>query len=238
MPPPFTVRPFSAENLFEQLSSHPLPRQLARSQRNTRANILPATSRKLGQKQLSPKNITLTEITLMIFLSFTSSVLSVTNTFASGYIFFPHLWMRHRLLIKNEAGTDGESFQKSYLGFTVARPLPGAVIGRTALITYPNDGGRRHYTALRAYKANFFGIELQVQSLAFQEQDKALAACATVALWSCFHKASELFQTPAPTPAEITRAANRLVNQVRPLPSHGLEVHQMCTRYPPYRSGA
>src|SRR4029077_8601062 len=98
-----------------------------------------------------------------------------------------------------------------------------------ALTTYPDDGGRRHYTALRTYTANFFGIELHVDSLAFQEQDKALAACATVALWSCLHKASELFQTPRPTPAEITRAANRLVNQVRPIPSQGLEVHQMCT---------
>jgi len=75
---------------------------------------------------------------------------------------------------------------------------------------------------------HLFGIDLEVDSLAFQEQDKALAACATVALWSCFHKASELFQTFLPTPGEITRAASYLLNH-RPIPSRGLDVNQMCT---------
>lgn len=122
-----------------------------------------------------------------------------------------------------------ERIQKSYLGFIVARPLPQAIIGRTVLKTYPEDGGRRNYTATRKYSANLYGIELTVTSLAFQEQDTVLAACATVSLWSAFHKTKELFGPHSPTPADITRAANSVIYNSRPIPSHGLIVEQICS---------
>ena len=101
-----------------------------------------------------------------------------------------------------------EELKLSYLGFVVARPLPNAIVGRTLLRTYPPDNGRRHYTVVRRYVANVLGLEFMVESLPFQEQDTVLAACATVALWSAFQKTSELFGTPAPRPATITRTAN------------------------------
>ena len=116
----------------------------------------------------------------------------------------------------------------SYVGFVVARPLPDAVIGRTALATYPPDGGRRNYTCTRQYAVNLYGIELGVRSLVFQEQDNVLAACATVALWCAFHKTAELFRTSIPTPAQITTFANEVVNHTRPIPSHGLNIQQIC----------
>ena len=120
-----------------------------------------------------------------------------------------------------------KKFSDSYLGFVVARPLPDAIIGRTVLKTYDDDNGRRNYSCIREYKANLFGIDLKVDSLAFQEQDTVMAACATVALWCAFNKTRDLFNSPAPTPAEITRAANRLVYNSRSIPSHGLNVQQM-----------
>lgn len=130
--------------------------------------------------------------------------------------------------IRGEVPTsEADSFREAYLGFVVARPLPDAIVGRTILKTYPSDNGRRHYDAVKKYVANLFGTELIVRSLPFQEQDTVLAACATVALWCCFHKTIELFNTPAPTPAVITRAANRVLN-ARPIPSHGLDVEQIC----------
>lgn len=130
--------------------------------------------------------------------------------------------------IRGEASPEeAESFRNAYLGFVVARPLPDAIVGRTILKTYPSDNGRRNYEAVRKYIANLFGTELEIRSLPFQEQDTVLAACATVALWCCFHKTTELFNTPSPTPAVITRAANRVLN-ARPIPSHGLDVEQMC----------
>jgi hypothetical protein len=124
--------------------------------------------------------------------------------------------------------SDESDVRKAYLGFVIARPLPDAIIGRTAINTYSPDGGRRHYPCTRIYNANLFGVELAVRSLAFQEQDSVLAACATVSLWCAFHKTAELFGTPIPTPAEITRIANRVVHPARPIPSHGLNIQQIC----------
>jgi len=130
--------------------------------------------------------------------------------------------------IGNRDSKNDQELNNAYLGFVVARPLPEAVIGRTILKTYPPDGGRRNYTCIKRYSANLFGIELVVESLAFQEQDTALAACATVSLWSAFHKTAEIFNCTAPTPVAITRAASELVSATRPIPSFGLEVHQIC----------
>lgn len=122
------------------------------------------------------------------------------------------------------------AFQTSYIGFVVARPLPEAVVGRTVLRTYQPDNGRRNYKATRNYEANLFGIPLTIEkSLAYQEQDTVLAACATVALWSSFQKAAELFGTPAPRPATITTYANEFVGRSRPIPSRGLQVQQILT---------
>lgn len=133
-----------------------------------------------------------------------------------------------RLIVRDIADDAFESIIGSYLGFIVARPLPNAVVGRTVLSTYPSDEGRRQYTSLRRYRANLFGLKLAIDSLAFQEQDTVLAACATVALWSAFHKTSDLFGTFAPRPAEITKLANGAGSDSRAIPSHGLSLSQMA----------
>jgi len=122
---------------------------------------------------------------------------------------------------------DKEALNDDYLGFVVARPLPETVIGRTVLKT--RSGGGRSYPTVRRYEVNLFGIELGVEGLAFQEQDTVLAACATVALWSAFHKTGDLFRTTTPTPAVITRAATQTVHFGRPIPSHGLRVEELCS---------
>lgn len=124
--------------------------------------------------------------------------------------------------------SQAEFLQGHYLGFVVARPLPEAVIGRTVLKTYDSDNGRRAFPATLEYWANICGADLSVRSLAFQEQDTVLAACATVALWSCFHKTDELFHTSTPTPAEITRTASQAVHYGRPIPSSGLQIEEIC----------
>jgi hypothetical protein len=126
------------------------------------------------------------------------------------------------------SGDSDGTAQGSYLGFVVARPLPLSVIGRTVLKTYDQQSGRRYYTCTKKYTANVFGIDLTVDSLAFQEQDSVLAACATVALWSCFQKSAQLFGTPILTPAAITQSASKSIHYGRPIPSHGLDAREMC----------
>lgn len=120
-------------------------------------------------------------------------------------------------------------FQKAYLGFIVVIPLPRTVIGRTCLTAYPSDSGRRNFPILRPYQANLFGLSLQINSLAFQEQDMVVAACATSALWSVFHGTGMLFQHSIPSPVEITKAAtDNFPIEDRAIPSHGLNYAQMA----------
>ena len=121
-----------------------------------------------------------------------------------------------------------ERLRKSYLGFVVVKPLPDAIVGRTVVSTYPPDENRRFFPVTRDYPVNLFGLELQLKTLASQEQDTVLAACATTALWSAFHKSSDLFGVVAPTPSEITRSATHYIQNTRPIPTHGLNVEQMC----------
>lgn len=127
--------------------------------------------------------------------------------------------------------------QENYLGFMVVKPLPHTVIGRTCLKTYQENP--RFYPITRRYVANLFGIELSVNSLAFQEQDRAAAACSSSALWSIFQGSGQLFHHEIPSPFEITAAATAVSPpqveiaasielQTRSLPSRGLSLFQMA----------
>jgi hypothetical protein len=118
-----------------------------------------------------------------------------------------------------------------YLGFVVVKPLPKTIIGRTCLKTFPHDG-RRCYPITRCYKVNLFGWELEVKSLAFQEQDKVLAACSTSALWSVLQGTGKVFHHHIPSPVEITNLATELLPptppETRSIPNRGLTITQMA----------
>lgn len=141
--------------------------------------------------------------------------------------FFSRVFSSEQFLSWIVATESVEDLQKCYLGFVVIRPLPEAIIGRTVLATYGDDGGRRHYPVTLQYASNLFGTPLETKSLAFQEQDTVLAACATVALWSAFQQCARRFGTIAPSPAEITGAATTTDIRARTLPSKGLTLSQM-----------
>lgn len=121
--------------------------------------------------------------------------------------------------------------QENYLGFVVVKPLPKTIIGRTCLTTYPHQG-RRFFPIERTYTANLFGIRLKVdKSLAFQEQDTVVAACATSALWSVFQGTGMLFQHAIPSPSAITKAATEHITdstRTRAFPSAGLDAIEMA----------
>lgn len=118
--------------------------------------------------------------------------------------------------------------QRGYLGFVVVKPLPETIVGRTCLRTYDDDPDR-HFPVLRTYNVSLFGLDLTVDTLAFQEQDTAAAACATSALWSAFHGTGLLFQHPIPSPVTITEAGTSGVpTRDRAFPNHGLNIEQMA----------
>jgi len=117
-----------------------------------------------------------------------------------------------------------KSLQKSYLGFVVVRPLALAPLGRTVLRTYDSDNDRRHYEVVRKYRVNISGLRLHVDGLAYQQQDRGAAVCASTALWSALQQVASLDGQRTPTPSAITRAA------VSPFPaSYGLNPVQMGT---------
>jgi hypothetical protein len=127
--------------------------------------------------------------------------------------------------------TDGSIFvaklQESYLGFMVVKPLPVTIIGKTCLVTY-ETAGRRYFPAVRTYQANLFGIPLSVDSLAYQEQDSIVSACASSAVWTVFHGTGILFQHALPSPVEITKwATKHFPFANRHFPNKGLTAEQM-----------
>ncbi|HOV88030.1 MAG TPA: hypothetical protein PLM79_16865, partial [Syntrophobacteraceae bacterium] len=125
-----------------------------------------------------------------------------------------------------------QRMREIYLGFVVVKPLPQTIIGRTCLKTFDSDGGRRHYPITRNYRACLFGWNLEVDSLAFQEQDKVVAACSTSALWAVLQGTGKIFHHHIPSPVEITKRATDLLPPMPPetrhFPSHGLSVSQMA----------
>lgn len=120
--------------------------------------------------------------------------------------------------LKNGTKNDNPYYD-FYAGFTVLRPI--ALFGRTCLKTYPpeKDDGTRYYPTTKEYKIHLFGIEFSVRSVAFQEQDKAVAACATTGLWVAFQKTSQLFEHVVPTPFDITLNASKYM-----MPSNSKQV--------------
>ena len=93
-----------------------------------------------------------------------------------------------------------------YLGFIVVKPLPETLIGRTCLRQRPESDGRK-FPVKRQYEVHLFGQTLKVDSVAFQEQDRVVSACATSAMWSAFHGTSHIFKHSIPSPVEITKSS-------------------------------
>lgn len=134
-----------------------------------------------------------------------------------------------RLIARTPTHLTVDKVRDGYLGFVVVKPLPQTVVGRTCLKTYPDDSGRRLFPATRVYEPSLFGIQLSVNTLAFQEQDSVVAACATSALWSAFQSTGRVFGHPILSPVEITKAAaHGLPLESRAIPNHGLTMEQMA----------
>jgi len=131
-------------------------------------------------------------------------------------------------LVEPDAGLTTETLSNGYLGFIVVRPLPTNPIGRTCLRSYPENNFRK-YPVRRQYAVNLYGHDLTVNSLAFQEQDQVVAACATSALWTALHATGKLFHHTIPSPFDITEEASREASSdTRSMPNKGLTAHAMA----------
>lgn len=106
------------------------------------------------------------------------------------------------------------SLQDHYLGFVVIKPLSRTFVGKTCLRVSGDVGsglGTKKKISKR-YDINLFGIKLHVSSIAFQEQDKVVAACATTAIWTALHGQPGKDVKCIPSCSEITIAALNYVD--------------------------
>ena len=120
----------------------------------------------------------------------------------------------------------------AYLGFVVVRPIPASPLGRTVLAWYPDARAAslpRVVAPSREYACHLGGMRLTVQGLAWQQQDTAVGACATIALWSMLHSSALDGQHALPTTASVTQSAHRTAPfGKRVFPNAGLNIQQLC----------
>lgn len=130
-----------------------------------------------------------------------------------------------------EQDESDKRLESAYLGFAVIRPFEPPLLGRTVLAWYPPDPsveGHRVTTPSRKYTVHLAGIRLTVRGLAWQPQDRAVGACATVALWSMLHSSAFDDHHAIPTTAAITEAAHKNASLgSRVYPSSGLTTYQL-----------
>ena len=145
--------------------------------------------------------------------------------------FFSDQNVSRELFLKGAGGNKKalNSLQENYLGFCVLRPIT-ACLGRTVLKWYEDKepSTNKRVISHRNYKCHIAGVELKIQGLAWQQQDKGVGACATVALWSALQaSAFDDFHT-VPTTVEVTKAGHKTASLgARTFPSEGLHDYQL-----------
>lgn len=113
-----------------------------------------------------------------------------------------------------------------YAGFIVLRPIPGAILANVS-IKAPNERTAEIITKKRT--VHLYGIELEVDTIPFQEQDHAISACATTALWTALNAAPGTQHHTVPSPHRLTQNAMKIMTEgVRShVVSKGLTLSQM-----------
>jgi hypothetical protein len=228
----YEILPFSEDNLSIALSNRLTPPDWIKSKKFHYKFFLEYLS--TGEESLKAATILLEEDYIshgyiIDYAEYYSTCLTQYDRTCRRVHFFSASFSKgdfEKMIYSDELSENWES----YLGYIIVKPLPDAPIGATVLKTYiRNDNNDRIYTALRPYTINIFGKELKIDSLAFMQQDSIVSACATAALWSSFHKVSNMFQTELPSPIEITKSAQSSFYDIgRILPSVGLDANQTC----------
>jgi hypothetical protein len=119
--------------------------------------------------------------------------------------------------------------QTAYRGFIVLRPLAAAPVGRTVLAPFAGEDVRV-FRSIQKHLAHPIGLELAVRGVPFQQQETAVGACATTAVWSALAAAARATGRRGPTPYAITEGATRHFIVDRQLPAEsGLELSQVVS---------
>ncbi len=114
-----------------------------------------------------------------------------------------------------------------YVGFIVLRPIPGAILGNVSL--QADLTNRSIFLLFKERIVHLCGLDLKVETIPFQEQDHAISACATAALWMALQAVPGNQPHNVPSPHKLTENAHKVM--VEGVKSHevarGLTVAQM-----------
>lgn len=229
----FSVVRYTAENLRAEIADEGLPGPQSRSRRVYRDDYFAEYLEKIGTKTIVVERNYTDRDYLEDFAAYYVRCFDAYGRICRRIHFFAISFQEEDLIEVLRGTDDNDTVSKllndNYLGFIVLKPLPQTCIGRTCLRPIYSDKDNDHFLLARPYQANLFGIPLRVKSLAFQQQDRVVSACATSALWSALHWTGIYFQHSIPSPIQITKAAsNNLPLETRELPSYGLTAAQMC----------
>ena len=115
--------------------------------------------------------------------------------------------------------------RRSYLGYSVLRPVPHGRVGRTVI--RPPEPLRKDTLTQIIDEVSFFGTRLTVEGVPFCEQDSEFLRCAHAASWICHYTAAKRGQVGRRTTAEIVELSPDALSPERPLPSQGLNHNQL-----------
>ncbi|HCY77474.1 MAG TPA: hypothetical protein DHV28_16280 [Ignavibacteriales bacterium] len=226
------VKPYSRNNLAEALSNKYTPPEVIESKNHFIYLKDYFESKDIDIKTIVIEEEYVSKDYLDDYTSYYSLCFEHYPKFCKRVHFFKGTFTNEEfkdIVLKDEY--KNKNFWKHYMGFIVVKPIPLKIIGYSVLRTYKNgiDYEDRKFWGVRKYKINFYGNEIEFDSLAFQEQDSVLAACATTAIWTMLNKASIDFHTILKSPSQITQDAGRIsADGSRLFPNKGLDILQIC----------
>lgn len=127
--------------------------------------------------------------------------------------FFQNMFEEHdfnALLLQHADHNQINALLGEYLGYIVLRPIPSSVFGKVILAVRSGESSK---VILKNYETHLCGLTFSFQSIAFQEQDHAISACATVALWMGFNAVDGLPPRQVLSPYRIYEIVKKNSNE-------------------------
>lgn len=146
------------------------------------------------------------------FLSHYSRKFKIYPKFTTRIHFFDCVASEEEIfgyLANLEKTKEATKFWNGYIGYTVVKPITSSCFGATLFKAYDSKSvPLRSYNVTIDEVVHLLGRTLPLKGLGFQQQDMAVGACATNALWCAFHKTSRMFGTDLPSPHNITKSSS------------------------------
>ncbi len=225
------ILPFTEDNLAESLSNPHTEPDIIRSKNHFRYLKGYLSEKGINAKTIVVEPDYVSKDYLHDYASYYAYCFEKYSKFCTRVHFFDIVLTQPELEEKIISAGADDPIWTHYLGFIVVKPIPVTVIGYSVLKTYSGvaEFNSRNFWGTRKYKIHLFGNEVEINSLAFQEQDSVLAACATTAIWSMLNKASTDFHTILKSPSQITNDADTISpDGSRLFPNKGLNLLQIC----------